>query len=326
MSAPGGHHRKRRLVGAVGALALLAAIGTPNALADTGLGSLDQVTESATPAPLPALDVTPAAVAPVVETATKVTEPVPSTVEPVVESAPVVEVEKTVAPVLAPVNKVAETSTEKVDDALAPVVESVQETTRGTLGSVATTTAPLTTGPGLSNTRGKAAGDVGETVRTTTGASVAPSGSVAASELAGGATSTVATSTVAASGTAALDAPTFAPPTRRAIKDSATRADASAPAITLLSAPTTNAAQSSPAAGAAMPSSQPHAPLPDIPSGPLTALFSASASVGGGALVLLLAALAAATLLAAPGVGRRLRPTLAPWPQPIPHLSLERPG
>lgn len=45
-----------------------------------------------------------------------------------------------------------------------------------------------------------------------------------------------------------------------------------------------------------------------------------------GSFLLLLAALAAGVLLAAPGLGRRLRLALAPRPLPIPHLSLERPG
>jgi hypothetical protein len=60
--------------------------------------------------------------------------------------------------------------------------------------------------------------------------------------------------------------------------------------------------------GVAMPSSHSHAPLPDIPSGPLTALLSASASGGGGALVILFAALAAALFLTIPSLGRWLRP------------------
>ena len=94
--------------------------------------------------------------------------------------------------------------------------------------------------------------------------------------------------------------------------------------ITLPSAPVGDL-DVTPRGGMAM-SSHSHAPLPDIPSGPLTTLLSASASAGGGALVILLAALAAALSLAAPGLGRRLRPALAPWPQPILQLSLERPG
>jgi hypothetical protein len=70
----------------------------------------------------------------------------------------------------------------------------------------------------------------------------------------------------------------------------------------------------------------PSTPPPFAPGGPLSGLASAFASAGAGALVLLLAALAAAPILAVPGLGRRLRLTLAPWPQPILQLSLERPG
>jgi hypothetical protein len=52
-----------------------------------------------------------------------------------------------------------------------------------------------------------------------------------------------------------------------------------------------------------------------------------SFAVGSGAgIAILLAALAAGLLLAAPGLGRRLRPRLAPWRLPTLHLSLERPG
>jgi hypothetical protein len=46
----------------------------------------------------------------------------------------------------------------------------------------------------------------------------------------------------------------------------------------------------------------------------------------GAGIAILLAALAAGLFLAAPGLGRRLRPRLAPWPLPTLHLSLERPG
>lgn len=69
-----------------------------------------------------------------------------------------------------------------------------------------------------------------------------------------------------------------------------------------------------------------NSPMPTAPGGPPGALGSAFTSAAAGALVIFLAALAAALLLAAPGLGRRLRPTLAPWPLPDPQLSLERPG
>ncbi len=83
---------------------------------------------------------------------------------------------------------------------------------------------------------------------------------------------------------------------------------------------------SGPNSGGTTASSSPRIPQPFAPGGPLSGLASASATAGAGALVPLLAALAAALLLAAPGLGRRLRPGLAPWPQPILPLSLERPG
>jgi hypothetical protein len=79
---------------------------------------------------------------------------------------------------------------------------------------------------------------------------------------------------------------------------------------------------------AASASRAPRAPTTPTPGGPLGILSTAFASgTGGGALfVFLLAALAAALHLAAPGLGRRLRSALAPWPLPILELSLERPG
>ena len=67
-------------------------------------------------------------------------------------------------------------------------------------------------------------------------------------------------------------------------------------------------------------------PKPTGPSGPLGFLTSVSAAPGSGALLVFFAALAAIILVAAPGLGRRLRPDMAPWPLPITLASLERPG
>jgi hypothetical protein len=67
-------------------------------------------------------------------------------------------------------------------------------------------------------------------------------------------------------------------------------------------------------------------PAPTGPWGPLGSLTSVSAAPGSGAMLVFFAALAAIFLLAAPGVGRRLRPALAPWPLPLSLASLERPG
>ena len=67
-------------------------------------------------------------------------------------------------------------------------------------------------------------------------------------------------------------------------------------------------------------------PKPTGPSGPLGFLTSVSAAPGSGALLVFFAALAAIIHVAAPGLGRRLRPAMAPWPLPITLASLERPG
>ena len=67
-------------------------------------------------------------------------------------------------------------------------------------------------------------------------------------------------------------------------------------------------------------------PGPNEPTGPLGFLGAISAAFGSSGALLLFAALAAFILVVAPGLGRRLRPAMAPWPPPIPLASLERPG
>jgi hypothetical protein len=70
----------------------------------------------------------------------------------------------------------------------------------------------------------------------------------------------------------------------------------------------------------------PRAPSPTEPGGLLGFLAAVSAAFASSGALLFFAALAAIILVAAPGLGRRLRPPLAPWPLPIPLPSLERPG
>ena len=67
-------------------------------------------------------------------------------------------------------------------------------------------------------------------------------------------------------------------------------------------------------------------PTPSEPTGPLGFLGAISAAFGSNGALLLFAALAAFILVVAPGLGRRLRPAMAPWPPSIPLASLERPG
>jgi hypothetical protein len=76
---------------------------------------------------------------------------------------------------------------------------------------------------------------------------------------------------------------------------------------------------------ASAPARRPSAPGAP-PSGPLGFLAAISAAFASSAALLYVAALAAALLPAAPGLSRRLRLGLAPWPLPIPLGSLERPG
>jgi hypothetical protein len=69
----------------------------------------------------------------------------------------------------------------------------------------------------------------------------------------------------------------------------------------------------------------PSEPSPSTPSGPSVPSSAAALFSGSGASIFV-AALVAALLLAVPGLSRRLRLELAPWPLPIPLPSLERPG
>jgi hypothetical protein len=70
----------------------------------------------------------------------------------------------------------------------------------------------------------------------------------------------------------------------------------------------------------------PATPGPLAPTWPFGFSLSAAPFSGGAFFVPLFAALAATFLLAAQGVGRRLRPALAPLRLPVLALSLERPG
>lgn len=112
------------------------------------------------------------------------------------------------------------------------------------------------------------------------------------------------------------------PPARKALGMSLN--DPAVALLTLPSVPGGHEGSTGDLRGAKASAPLPSAPAPFSPGGPLSGLAPASASAGAG--VLLLAALAATLFLAAPGLGRRLRPRLAPWPQPIPQFSLERPG
>ena len=66
-------------------------------------------------------------------------------------------------------------------------------------------------------------------------------------------------------------------------------------------------------------------PAPSTPAELFRGLLPAASGVGG-SFAAVLATLAALLIVAAPGLGRWLRPRLVSWPQPILDLSLERPG
>lgn len=348
--------RKRHVAGAVGAAALAAAVGSPSALA----GGLQGVAGSLPPTPAESLtrsvaetvELTPPSSAAGVEaTATAAVETVQQAVEQSVVSAPTAIEPTAVAtqvasPALEAAQNVAEEPARTATETLAPTASTVRttvdrltRTTEPVVAQVLETSAPVVSA-----------------VNTVVASSLIDAEALLDEQLATASTTTTA---ILAAATQLRDTATATPdgttPAEIAPIESSAVQVATTPATTPRAAPASQPARpvaddpsrpgarrsdisspsSVPAADPwavvprgddAMPSSQPHAPLPDVPSGPLTALLSAFASGTGGTLVILLAVLAATLFLAAPGLGRRLRLRLAPWPRPILHLSLERPG
>ena len=269
-----------------------------------------------------------------VQTVTQAAVPVVETVADVTE-APVQTATQAASPVVETAATAAEGPVQTVTQAAAPVLETVEGATAVVTEPVATltgtVTTPLveTTTARVENTLGSASGTRAAT-STLAGMQQATGDQSAGSIIAGdtplSASGGIATATtlITPPGIANSALAPFAP---YPSPDFATPPDRALGVITFPSAPVGDVRVTSYGDSEPMPSSRPHRPSPDVPSRDLTAIFSGSTSAGGaGALVILLATLAAGFLLAAPGLGRRLRPRLAPWPRPILQLSLERPG
>jgi hypothetical protein len=287
--------RTRRLAVVVGTLGLLAAAGAPTAAAGLGLpelieashaDALGQVTETPTPSTTPVLET-------VQQTQLPATTPSPvsAAAEPLLQQTP-----PTLDPVL---------------DIAAPALGALDETTRTATEVVS----PLlqATQPVVGTRMPPAAVDAPPTKAATREEGVRL---VAEEE------PSVVPTTVKLP--AALPAPRgsgreeLAMPMRRAVE---VPPQGSSSIASVPGGPENTTAD---LGGTEISLSLPSAPAPFAPGGPLSGLAWASASAGAGAF--LLAVLAAALLLAAPGLGRRLRLILAPWPQPILQVSLERPG
>jgi len=330
----GSHFGWRRLLLAIGATSVLAAVGAPAALADVGLPGPTTAPPTAPAAESPTTAAAELTV-PVEQTVAQVATPAaPETAAPAQQptipsltdtahkaveepvqtatqaAAPLVESGSTAAaPVLEPASQVAapvvgkpqtsvQESLEVVTDAVAPLVEQVAESAAPIAASAERaleTLAPLT-----GDSAHLEAGVVATAPPNVSPSSVSPTRPAAAGSVRSPSSDLVAFGNRGSHVTELPNLP-------------------SALAVGLAVAPSNGNAPMSP-------TQRPHVPLPDFPPEPLTEVFSASASAGVGALMILLAALAAALFLAAPGLGRRLRPRLASWPQPSPHLSLERPG
>jgi hypothetical protein len=300
--------RIRRLAVVVGALFVLAAVGAPTAAAELGLpeqaeSGLDAQLREATTGTL-----------------TQATETVDQTAAPTPTQA-AETLAQTTAPVLEPVRQaqLLPGTAETIEAVTESVVEPVAETlpvaeaatqpllrqTRSTLDSVIEATAPAHGALDVATDAPRtASAPVEETV-------AAPREEQAIVE-------------------AVSERPVARTPDS-SDRDELTTSPRRAPGVPLASpAPSDFSALPSltgaDLGGAKASPSLPSAPAPFAPGAPLSGFASASAAAGAGVFALLLAALAGALIMAAPGLGRRLRPGLAPGPQPIPQLSLERPG
>jgi hypothetical protein len=325
-----GAQRIRRVGATLGFAVVLAGIGAPAALAQIGLPGTNDTVTGTTSQVTGTVEQTAETVAPVVDTATQTTSPavesVTTTTEALTQSA-----NETVAPVVESTTKTVNEVVKTANQTVAPVVQRVEETVT-TIVPAAETVTPVV--KDLVETVSSTANTARKTAARTRSAAPASSQPTSAAPTASAPTSNAATPSVsdeqqvATLVTDALPDAATTGRTPRSISENPTAPEAKLPVgiVTPLSSASAGDLVVTPNGAAPPPSMKPRSPLPGVPSGPLTALFGASASAGGGALVAFLAALAAALFLAAPGLGRRLRPRLAPWPQPIPYLSLERPG
>jgi hypothetical protein len=242
--------------------------------------------------------------APITEATTPLTKPVLETVTPVVQAtAPVLELTKpVVGPLTAPVLETAAPVLDAVDPVLTTAGVPRQPIARTTLRSEA----PGATAPAGPRVVGS---------ESASGPETAPAAAVAAPTTSHAGRHTTETT--------ALAAPRNDGVTKAPSKPASTLALEPIPAI--VSTPPIVRKRDA-AATRVVRAAESHTPGPNGLGGPVGLLGDLSASSVPGAALLFVAALAAMLFLAAPGPGRRLRLGLAPWPRPLPPLSLERPG
>ena len=246
-------------------------------------------------------------------------------------AAPVVQ---TAAPVVPTVAPVVQTAAPVVQQAAAPVVQTAAPVVQYAAGPALGAAAPLL------RPAGQVTDTVGDPVRKVSPALNAAHGSLdPAATVAGSTEATVAGEEATAAGgsndevvvpTAALGERDAVTGRARSARDIGHRPPRVLSISTIPRVPVHAEGSSSDptsAAGSRTTAVSPRRSAPDVPSGPFFGLFAAmAAALASGASLILVAALAAALVLAAPGLGRRLRPTLAPWPLPTALPSLERPG
>lgn len=285
-------------------------------VSDTVATVVEPVSEEVAPVVAPIAKTVAPVVAPVTEAVAPVVAPVTKTVAPVVEL---------VAPALEPVRPILDAA-QPVLDAAAPVLEPVEPV----VGAAVAPYKPGATGGNAAS--GKPENLRGAPTRTTEGAASRPE-----TPLPTVVTTGVTVAAETESGRTIVATPAFMPPSATTLTGDASPVvrpalppprTAQSPVgavptgVSTLIVPDTTFAPSHEGAGRA---STPRTPRPPAQDGPWS-VFGAAASSAGGASTALFAALAAAVLLALPRLGRRLRPTLAPWPRAALQPLLERPG
>lgn len=282
------------------------------------------VTQAATPvaqAASSAVAPVAAAAAPAVEAVAPVVEPVAQTAAPVVRAAqpvsetvtPVLEEAQPVLDTAAAVVGVAEPVAEPVAEATSPVLETLRPVVEPTSSlSEGVTGAPLAKGSFPGGT------SKGEEPMTSP---AAPPTQLEAGVSEAASSASVSTGESATAGRASSEL-------RQAQGVRGERRPATPPTF-LAWAPTRDilapthlgAPRADRNANATVPRRAPARPF-----GPLGLLAAVSAGFASGGSSVFAVVIAAALLLAAPGLGRWLRPGKASWPLPIPLASLERPG
>jgi hypothetical protein len=281
------------------------------------------------------------ATAPRVQTVSQTAQPVVQTVAPVVQTVsqtaqPVVSTVQQVTPVLATVTQTTTPVLATVDQVVAPVVAAVSPLVEQTAQMAAQVIEPIldeagrvlepvarttehAAAPMISRGPQQRAPHLGHVQETTTPSDEpGPVGGPTPESGVVGPARATPSPAVTSSTAPIIGSHVFTLPQRL---PAATRQAVVRPIATVVPRDVLDSSSSSPHTTA----SQTPAPGPFAPGRPF-GFFATAATGGASFFVPLFAVVAAIFLLAAQGVGRRLRPTLAPPQLPILALSLERPG